>query len=153
MSQYSTPGHRERRRVLNPCRSCASHSSRVPGTTEDSAVLDDEVLHVSDRKTAAGISWKLERTGVMSSESSNPLRSRLDPASYETLRQQVLRRDGWRCQFCGALASLEIHHKQFRSHSGDDSEQNLITPCRPCHAKAHKPRNETGRAGARRKDH
>ncbi|MGA8619848.1 MAG: HNH endonuclease, partial [Candidatus Sulfotelmatobacter sp.] len=49
---------------------------------------------------------------VMSPESSNPLRSRLDPASYETLRQQVLRRDGWRCQFCGALASLEIHHKQ-----------------------------------------
>jgi hypothetical protein len=40
---------------------------------------------------------------------------RLDPVSYETLRQQVLRRDGWRCQSCGTMSSLEIHHKQFRN--------------------------------------
>jgi hypothetical protein len=25
-------------------------------------------------------------------------RLRLDPLSYESLRQQILRRDGWRCQ-------------------------------------------------------
>src|SRR5450755_1349613 len=36
---------------------------------------------------------------------------RLDPQSYERLRQQVLRRDGWRCQSCGAMSSLEVHHK------------------------------------------
>ncbi|MGA7047672.1 MAG: HNH endonuclease signature motif containing protein, partial [Candidatus Sulfotelmatobacter sp.] len=52
---------------------------------------------------------------------------RLDPPSYERLRQRVLSRDGWRCQSCGAMSNLEVHHKQFRSHSGDDSEENLIT--------------------------
>jgi 5-methylcytosine-specific restriction endonuclease McrA len=62
---------------------------------------------------------------------------RLDPVSYETLRQLVLRRDGWRCQSCGTMSSLEIHHKQFRSHSGEDSEENLITLCTACHASAH----------------
>ena len=49
---------------------------------------------------------------------------RLDSVSYERLRQQVLGRDSWRCQSCGAMSNIEVHHKQFRSHSGDDSEEN-----------------------------
>ena len=64
-------------------------------------------------------------------------RLRLDPLSYQSLRQQVLRRDGWKCQSCGTMSNLEIHHKQFRSHSGDDSEQNLITLCTACHTTVH----------------
>ena len=44
--------------------------------------------------------------------------SRLDPLSYESLRQQILRRDGWRCQSCGTMTNLEVHHREFRSHSG-----------------------------------
>jgi hypothetical protein len=62
---------------------------------------------------------------------------RLDPVSYQSLRQQVLRRDGWRCQLCGTMSNLEVHHREFRSHSGDDSEENLITLCSPCHHEAH----------------
>jgi 5-methylcytosine-specific restriction endonuclease McrA len=62
---------------------------------------------------------------------------RLESLQYENLRQQVLRRDGWRCQSCGAMSNLELHHQQFRSHSGDDSEKNLITLCTACHAIAH----------------
>ena len=64
-------------------------------------------------------------------------RLRLDHISYENLRQQILRRDGWRCQSCGAMANLEVHHKEFRSHSGGDSEGNLITLCVDCHKTAH----------------
>jgi len=56
----------------------------------------------------------------------------------EELRLQVLRRDGWRCQSCGALSNLEVHHRELRSHSGDDSEQNLITLCTGCHAIIHR---------------
>lgn len=62
---------------------------------------------------------------------------RLDPASYDQLRNQVLRRDGWRCQACGTMSNLEVHHKEFRSQSGDDSAENLITLCSACHATAH----------------
>ncbi len=58
---------------------------------------------------------------------------KLDAVAYERQRQEVLRRDGWRCQSCGAMSNLEVHHKQFRSHSGDDSEENLITLCTACH--------------------
>jgi 5-methylcytosine-specific restriction endonuclease McrA len=63
--------------------------------------------------------------------------SRLDPLSYKSLRQQVLRRDAWRCQSCGTMSNLEVHHKQFRSHSGHDSEDNLITLCSTCHESVH----------------
>ena len=64
-------------------------------------------------------------------------RLRLDPEVYEQLRQQVLCRNGWRCQACGTMSNLEVHHKEFRSQAGDDSESNLITLCSACHASAH----------------
>ena len=64
-------------------------------------------------------------------------RLRLDPELYEQLRKQVLRRDGWRCQGCGTRSNLEVHHKEFRSQGGDDSEQNLITLCAACHSRVH----------------
>jgi 5-methylcytosine-specific restriction endonuclease McrA len=54
------------------------------------------------------------------------------------MRQQILCRDGWRCQSCGAMTNLEVHHREFRSHSGDDSDENLITLCTACHATAHR---------------
>jgi 5-methylcytosine-specific restriction protein A len=63
---------------------------------------------------------------------------RLDPEEYDALRNQVLRRDGWRCQSCGTMSNLEVHHKEFRSHSGDDSGHNLITLCGTCHATEHR---------------
>ncbi|MGD1080759.1 MAG: HNH endonuclease [Candidatus Sulfotelmatobacter sp.] len=74
----------------------------------------------------------------MSSMLPNPPRIRLDPFSYQNLKQQVLRRDGWRCQSCGTMSNLEVHHKEFRSHTGDDSEQNLITLCTQCHTGIHR---------------
>jgi 5-methylcytosine-specific restriction endonuclease McrA len=64
--------------------------------------------------------------------------SRLDPLSYESLRQQILRRDSWRCQSCGTMSNLEVDHREFRSHSGADSEENLITLCTACHARVHR---------------
>jgi 5-methylcytosine-specific restriction endonuclease McrA len=73
-------------------------------------------------------------------------RFRLDPFSYENLRQHVLRRDGWRCQSCGAMSHLEVHHQQFRSQAGADSEQNLITLCSECHGAIHRGQQSSHRA-------
>ena len=62
---------------------------------------------------------------------------RLEQQDYRKLREQVPRRDGWRCQLCGSMSNLEVHHTKLRSQSGDDSEQNLITLCVACHSLAH----------------
>jgi HNH endonuclease len=51
----------------------------------------------------------------------------LDTKSYRELYRKILGRDGWRCQLCGSLQRLQVHHLKFRSHSGSHVEQNLIT--------------------------
>ena len=76
---------------------------------------------------------------------------RLDPVSYERLRQQILSRDGWRCQSCGTMSNLEVHHSEFRSQSGSDSEENLITLCTACHARVHHLGNKLPWAEPRQK--
>jgi 5-methylcytosine-specific restriction endonuclease McrA len=65
-------------------------------------------------------------------------RLRLDSTSYTKLQRQVLERDGWRCQVYGSMQNLQVHHLKFRSHSGSDEEQNLITLCAECHARMHR---------------
>ena len=65
--------------------------------------------------------------------------TRLESKQYEELRRVILERDGWRCQSCGAMTNLEVHHQQFRSHSGEDAEENLITLCHECHSLEHRP--------------
>ena len=65
-------------------------------------------------------------------------RKRLKPEAYQALWQEILRRDGWRCQTCGRRKDLEIHHIEARSRLGDDSEQNLMTLCANCHRSIHR---------------
>jgi 5-methylcytosine-specific restriction endonuclease McrA len=65
-------------------------------------------------------------------------RLKLDPINYAELHRRVLERDNLRCQACGSMQNLEVHHIQFRSHSGPDLEENLITLCAPCHGQSHK---------------
>jgi 5-methylcytosine-specific restriction endonuclease McrA len=65
-------------------------------------------------------------------------RQRLTPVAYRHLRAEVLERDGWRCQHCGARQHLEIHHICFRSRLGGDNHENLITLCTNCHSEIHR---------------
>jgi 5-methylcytosine-specific restriction endonuclease McrA len=74
----------------------------------------------------------------MSLTNSKAARVRLDEVFYEALRLQVPRRDSWRCQSCGSLSNLEVHHQRFRSQSGQDSEQNLITLCAAVYVAEHR---------------
>jgi len=64
---------------------------------------------------------------------------RLDQEASRALRQKILERDGWRCQACGSMQNLQVHHQRFRSHSGGDREDNLITLCGSCHEGIHSP--------------
>jgi 5-methylcytosine-specific restriction endonuclease McrA len=65
-------------------------------------------------------------------------RIKLDSQAYEKLRLQILDRDNWRCQNCGRKQHLQVHHQELRSHSGSDTEVNLITLCAKCHRRAHR---------------
>lgn len=64
-------------------------------------------------------------------------RLRLAPESYRKLHRKVLERDGWRCQECGHLGEVQVHHIQARGRLGSDVEDNLITLCPECHGRTH----------------
>jgi 5-methylcytosine-specific restriction endonuclease McrA len=61
----------------------------------------------------------------------------LKPDEYDMLRNEVLKRDGWRCQDCGATTNLQVHHIRPRSRLGGDVMDNLITLCASCHGNRH----------------
>lgn len=90
-----------------------TESAKVVTRYSPPYVLDDEVLQIPTGSAEGSASWRLEREGIMRSTSPDPPRWRLDPESYEALRQQVLRRDGWRCQSCGMMSmtcSRQVSH-------------------------------------------
>ena len=60
-------------------------------------------------------------------------RIKLGKQIYRRLMKRVLERDGWRCQKCGSLENLQVHHKIRRSQQGNDSLGNLVTLCAYCH--------------------
>jgi 5-methylcytosine-specific restriction endonuclease McrA len=64
-------------------------------------------------------------------------RLKLSTEEYNLLRQRVLERDGWRCQYCGSSIDLQVHHLAKRSKLGDDALDNLITLCVTCHQMQH----------------
>ena len=65
-------------------------------------------------------------------------RIKLGKQIYRRLTKRVLERDEWRCQKCGSLENLQVHHKIKRSQLGNDSLDNLITLCAYCHMGAHR---------------
>ena len=64
-------------------------------------------------------------------------RLKLDAERYESLKNEVLERDRWRCQDCGSAKMLEVHHVKPRSKLGHDASDNLITLCVDCHGRRH----------------
>jgi 5-methylcytosine-specific restriction endonuclease McrA len=64
-------------------------------------------------------------------------RLKLDATLYKELHRSILERDEWRCQYCGSMSNLQVHHIQSRARLGDDTERNLITLCDSCHRHLH----------------
>jgi hypothetical protein len=59
-------------------------------------------------------------------------RIKISKTAYRRLLKRVLERDSWRCQKCGAVKNLQVHHRQHRGQLGDDSLANLLTLCAYC---------------------
>lgn len=50
-------------------------------------------------------------------------------------RQNIFKRDGHKCQYCGATNDLTLDHVLPRSRGGASSWDNLTTACRHCNSK------------------
>jgi predicted restriction endonuclease len=61
----------------------------------------------------------------------------LSEAVLTAHRLIVLNRAGWKCELCGKIGGLEVHHNKFRSHGRDDRVANLVALCADCHREQH----------------
>jgi hypothetical protein len=62
---------------------------------------------------------------------------RIDSLSYENLREEVPPSRQLEMSSLRSMSNLEVPHKEFRSHLGEDSVENLITLCTECHGRIH----------------
>ena len=65
------------------------------------------------------------------------MKTRADRTHWESVREYVLQRDGYRCQECHGTQDLHVHHVIPKSDGGPDTPDNLITLCSGCHASRH----------------
>ncbi len=50
-------------------------------------------------------------------------------------RQNIFKRDGYRCQYCGAIDNLTLDHVIPKSRGGSSTWDNLVTACKTCNSK------------------
>lgn len=56
---------------------------------------------------------------------------------WKRKRYVVLKRDNWRCVYCGAQAT-QVHHKRYaKNNIGKEPIKWLVSICEPCHNKIH----------------
>jgi 5-methylcytosine-specific restriction endonuclease McrA len=57
--------------------------------------------------------------------------------AWQRKRYVVMKRDQWRCVYCGARAT-QVHHTRYaRKNIGKEPIEWLVSVCRPCHDKQH----------------
>lgn len=60
---------------------------------------------------------------------------------WKRKRYVVLKRDNWRCVYCGAPAT-QVHHKKYaRLNIGREPIEWLVSVCKSCHESLHKWKN------------
>ena len=56
---------------------------------------------------------------------------------WKRKRYVVLKRDNWKCKYCGAKAT-QVHHLKYAKYQiGKEPIKWLVSVCRPCHRKKH----------------
>jgi 5-methylcytosine-specific restriction endonuclease McrA len=61
----------------------------------------------------------------------------LSSDEWKRKRALVLRRDNYRCVYCGARAT-QVHHKQYaRRNIGREPIEWLVAVCKSCHGRQH----------------
>ena len=90
-------------------------------------------VHESGCAAWGGHECRCDSSTVVTSGGRVPRRTRAAEKRYGYLRKAVMKRDGWRCRYCGVKATeIEVDHVQPWSKGGRDSMENLVTACRSC---------------------
>lgn len=80
-----------------------------------------------------------------------PAESNYGP-DWHIQRTSCLQRDDYTCQECGARDDLEVHHWDPYRFCFDNSLENLVTLCAPCHREMHEKYKREGWTQERERD-
>ena len=68
----------------------------------------------------------------------------LKTKEWRAKREKILKRDGYKCAYCGSKSKLNVHHKYYNFYPNgkhvnawDYPDDALITLCESCHKKVH----------------
>ena len=68
----------------------------------------------------------------------------LKTKEWRAKREKILKRDGYKCAYCGSKSKLNVHHKYYNLYPNgkhvnawDYPDYALITLCESCHKKVH----------------
>lgn len=64
---------------------------------------------------------------------------------WTTVREEVLKRDGYCCRVCEGNERLEVHHRKKHKPNQNHDPENLITICSECHRKLRNPKSKIHR--------
>jgi 5-methylcytosine-specific restriction endonuclease McrA len=57
--------------------------------------------------------------------------------AWQRKRYVVMKRDNWKCVYCGARAT-QVHHKRYaKKNIGKEPIEWLVSICKPCHDAKH----------------
>ncbi len=65
----------------------------------------------------------------------------MDSTEWQEMRETALIQAGRKCERCGAIESLQVHHLTYE-HLGDELPEELLVVCPPCHEKEDRLREE-----------
>lgn len=72
---------------------------------------------------------------------------KLKDPRWQKKRLEILSRDNWTCQYCGAIeATLHVHHLLYNKEPWDAKSEYLITICESCHESEHNHREGAEKA-------
>lgn len=68
----------------------------------------------------------------------------LDDERWKEKREKILKRDGYKCRWCGSIDELQVHHKYYNKYpdgsrvkAWDYPDDALMVLCGDCHKKYH----------------
>lgn len=95
------------------------------------------LIEIKDREAIAYEQDGAEYARVPKSRTASQTLSALVEAVYKLRSMEVFARAKYRCERCGRLEPLQIHHRKYRSHGRQDSASNLEAVCMKCHNLEH----------------
>ena len=60
---------------------------------------------------------------------------------WQARSAECIRKAGYKCQQCGNIGKLEVHHKVYKN-LGNEKDDDLIAVCKQCHKEIHAQKQE-----------